>query len=156
MYTVSFWRSHLSFVAVALLQLARTVGNPINAYVSGKVTQASRMTTLSSWKSYLGIVADALLHQKPARTVGDPFRAYVPGEVTQVSRMTNVNPFNAYVSVKVTQVSRMSTLSSWKSHLGIVAIALLHQEPARTVGDLFRAYVPGEVVPDVEDNQSTL
>ena len=85
------------------------------------------MYTVSSWRSHLGFVAFALLHQELARTVRNPFNAYVSGEVTQVSRMT--------------------TLSSWKSHLGIVAVALLHQEPARTVEDPFRAYVPGEVTP---------
>ena len=39
----------------------------------------------------------------------------------------------------------MYTLSSWRSHLGIVAVDLLHQEPSRTVGDPFIAYVPGDV-----------
>ena len=39
----------------------------------------------------------------------------------------------------------MYTPSSWKSHLVIVAVDLLHQEPARTVGDPFNAYVLGEV-----------
>ena len=39
----------------------------------------------------------------------------------------------------------MYTLSSWRSHLGSVGVDLLHQEPARTVGDPFIAYVPGEV-----------
>ena len=39
----------------------------------------------------------------------------------------------------------MYTLSSWKSHLGIVAVDILHQESARTVGDTFVAYVNGEV-----------
>ena len=39
----------------------------------------------------------------------------------------------------------MHTLCSWRSYLGIVAVDLLHQEPARTVGDPFAAYVPGEV-----------
>ena len=39
----------------------------------------------------------------------------------------------------------MYTLSSWRSHLGIVAVNILHQEPARTVGDPFTAYVLGEV-----------
>ena len=32
-------------------------------------------------------------------------------------------------------------LSSWRSHLGIEAVDLLHQKPARTVGDPFTAYV---------------
>ena len=51
----------------------------------------------------------------------------------------------------------MYTLSSWKSHLGSVGVDLLHQEPSRTVGDPFTAYVPGEVdqisrMTDVHDN----
>ena len=50
------------------------------------------MYTLSSWRSHLGSVGDALWHQEPARTVGDPFTAYVHGEVTQVSRMTDLHP----------------------------------------------------------------
>ena len=40
----------------------------------------------------------------------------------------------------------MYTLSSWKSYLGSVGVDLLHQKSARTVGDLFTAYVPGEVI----------
>ena len=39
----------------------------------------------------------------------------------------------------------MFILSSWRSHLGSVGVDLLHQEPARTVGDPFTAYVCGEV-----------
>ena len=39
----------------------------------------------------------------------------------------------------------MYTLTYWKSHLGSVGVDLLHQEPDRTVGDPFSAYVPGEV-----------
>ena len=39
----------------------------------------------------------------------------------------------------------MYTLNSWRSHLGSVAVDLLHQEPARIVGDHFAAYVNGEV-----------
>ena len=39
----------------------------------------------------------------------------------------------------------MYTLSSWRSHLGIVAVDLLHQKTARTVKDIFTAFVPGEV-----------
>ena len=39
----------------------------------------------------------------------------------------------------------MYTLISWRSHLGSVEVDILHQEPARTVGDPFTAYVPGEV-----------
>ena len=39
----------------------------------------------------------------------------------------------------------MYTLSSWRSHLGVVAVDLLHQKPARTVGYQFEAYVSGEV-----------
>ena len=42
----------------------------------------------------------------------------------------------------------MYTLSFWKNHLGIVEVDLLHQEPARTVGDPFTVYVPGEVTED--------
>ena len=47
----------------------------------------------------------------------------------------------------------MYTLSSWKSHLSIVGVELLHQEPAITVGDQFIAYVNGEVtqVPRMTD-----
>ena len=50
------------------------------------------MSTLSSCRRDLGIVAVDFLHQKPATTVGDPFTAYVSGEVAQVSRITDVNP----------------------------------------------------------------
>ena len=39
----------------------------------------------------------------------------------------------------------MYTLRSWRSHLGSVALDLLQQEHARAVGDLFTAYVSGEV-----------
>ena len=39
----------------------------------------------------------------------------------------------------------MYTLIFWRSYLRIVAVDLLHQEPARTVEDLFIAYVSGEV-----------
>ena len=70
------------------------------------------------------------MHQDPARTVGDPYKAYVPGEVTQVSRITNVHPYFL------------------QSQLGIVAVNLLHHEPARTtrtVGEPFTAYDTGEV-----------
>ena len=41
----------------------------------------------------------------------------------------------------------MYTLSSWRSYLGITAVDLLHPEPprtAKTVGDPFTAYAPGE------------
>ena len=38
----------------------------------------------------------------------------------------------------------MFTLSSWRSHLGILVVDLLHQEPARTDWDPFTALVPGE------------
>ena len=70
------------------------MGDPFTAYVPGNVTQVSRMTNvpLSSWKSYLGSVGVALLHQEPARNVADPFTTYVPGELTQVLRMTGVHP----------------------------------------------------------------
>ena len=50
------------------------------------------MYTLSSWRSYLSIVAVDLLHQKPARTVRESFKADVPEEVTQISSMTEVHP----------------------------------------------------------------
>ena len=65
------------------------------------------MYSLSSWRSYLGIVTVDLLHQEPTRTVedpfdllhqeptrtvGDPFTVHVPGKVTRVSRITNVLP----------------------------------------------------------------
>ena len=39
----------------------------------------------------------------------------------------------------------MYILSPWRSHLGTVIIDLLYQEPARSVGDPFAVYVPGEV-----------
>ena len=39
----------------------------------------------------------------------------------------------------------MYILRYWRSHLGGVGVDLLHQEPARTVGDPFTAYVNGEV-----------
>ena len=39
----------------------------------------------------------------------------------------------------------MYTLSTWRSHLGIVAVGLLHQEPPRTVVNPFAVYVSGEV-----------
>ena len=39
----------------------------------------------------------------------------------------------------------MYTLSSWGSHLGSVRVDFLHQEAARTEGDPFTAFVPGEV-----------
>ena len=39
----------------------------------------------------------------------------------------------------------MYTVSSWRSHLGFVAVDLLHGEPARTVGNPSTAYVPDEV-----------
>ena len=50
------------------------------------------MYTLRSWRSHLGILTVALLHQEHARTVGGTFIAYVPGEVTQVSRISGQNP----------------------------------------------------------------
>ena len=40
----------------------------------------------------------------------------------------------------------MYTVSSWRRHLSIVAVDLLHQQSATTVGDPFTAYVPGEVI----------
>ena len=39
----------------------------------------------------------------------------------------------------------MYTLSSKRSRQGSVAVEQLHQEPARTVGDPFTAFVSGEV-----------
>ena len=39
----------------------------------------------------------------------------------------------------------MYTLSSLRSHLGSLEVDLLHQEPVRTVRDLFKSYVPGEI-----------
>ena len=39
----------------------------------------------------------------------------------------------------------MYTLSSWRSHSSVVAVELLHQKEASTVGSQFKAYVPGEV-----------
>ena len=39
----------------------------------------------------------------------------------------------------------MYTLSSWRSYLGSVVVDLLHQEPAKTLGDPFTAYFSGEV-----------
>ena len=38
----------------------------------------------------------------------------------------------------------MYTQSSWRSYLGIVAVDLLHHEPARTAEDPFTAYIPRE------------
>ena len=32
-----------------------------------------------------------------------------------------------------------------ENHLGVVAVSFPHQEPARTVGDLFTDYVPEEI-----------
>ena len=48
MYTLNSWRRHLSSMAVDLLdqKLARKQGAPHTAYVSGKVTQVSRMTNV--------------------------------------------------------------------------------------------------------------
>ena len=48
MYTLSSWRSHLGIMAVDHLhkEPARTVGNPLTAYVPGGVTQVSRMTNV--------------------------------------------------------------------------------------------------------------
>ena len=37
------------------------------------------------------------------------------------------------------------SLCFWRSHLGSVEFDFLHQEPARTVGDPFTAYVSGLV-----------
>ena len=48
----------------------------------------------------------------------------------------------------------MYTLSSWKSHLGIVAVDLWHQESTRTVWDLFSAYVPEELTQVLRMNNS--
>ena len=47
-YTLSSWRSHLSSVGVDLLhqEPARTVRYPFTAYVSGEVTQVSKMTDI--------------------------------------------------------------------------------------------------------------
>ena len=39
----------------------------------------------------------------------------------------------------------MYTPSSCRIHVGTVVVDLLHQEPARTVGDSFTATVPGGV-----------
>ena len=39
----------------------------------------------------------------------------------------------------------MYTLKSWKSRLCIVVVDLLHLEPAKTVEDPFKAYVPKKV-----------
>ena len=72
---------------------ARTVADPITAYVPGENTQVSRMTDVHPMiqEKYLGSLGVDFLHQEPPRTVGDPFTAYVPEEVSQVSRMTDVN-----------------------------------------------------------------
>ena len=45
MYTLSFWKSHLGFVAVDLLhqESAPIEEDPFTAYVSEAVTQVSRM-----------------------------------------------------------------------------------------------------------------
>ena len=50
------------------------------------------MYILSTWRSYLDIVAFDFPYQEPAGTVDDSFTAYASREVTQVSRMTNVHP----------------------------------------------------------------
>ena len=96
MYTLSSWRSHLGIVAVDLLhhEPARTVGDPLTAYISGKVTHVSRLTNvhpkfLEKSPGYRSFRPSA---KEPARTLGEPFTVYVPGEVTQISRMTNVHP----------------------------------------------------------------
>ena len=48
MYTLNCWESHLGIVAIDFLEQApaRIVVGPITAYVSGKVTQVSKMTDL--------------------------------------------------------------------------------------------------------------
>ena len=85
MYTLSSWRSHLGSVRVDLFhqEQDKTVGDPFTAYVSGDVTQVSRMTnkTPKSLEKLPGLLAVDLSHQEASRTVGDPFTAYVPGEV---------------------------------------------------------------------------
>ena len=58
----------------------------------------------------------------------------------------------------------MYNLRSWRSHLDSMGIHLLHEEPARTMGDSFTAFVPGEIIqvlrmtavhPTFEDNRRT-
>ena len=48
MYTLRSWKSRLVSVVVDLLHLepARTVEDPFGAYVSGEITQVSRITNV--------------------------------------------------------------------------------------------------------------
>ena len=131
------------------------------------------MYTLRFYRSNLGSAAAGLLHQEPARTVGELFTAYVPGKVTQVSRLTIVHPMilEKLPAYHGSQLSAPATgynhgksnynVIFWKTHPGIEddqctskflektreyrCIDLLHQEPARTMGEPFTAYVYGEV-----------
>ena len=85
MYTLSSWRSHLGSVGVDLFhqEQAKTVGDPFTAYISGKVTQVSRMTNVNtkSLEELPGLLAVDLSNQEPSRTVEAPITGYVPGEV---------------------------------------------------------------------------
>ena len=70
------------------------MGEPFTVYVSGEITQVSRMTIVHPkyLKKLPGLLSFDLSHQEPAGTVGEPFTAYVSGEVTQESRTTIVHP----------------------------------------------------------------
>ena len=95
-YMLSFWRSHLSIVAVDLLpqEPARTVGDPFTAYVPGEVTEVSRMTDVHPKFLEESFWYSSSRPSSPGTRLnrGVPFASYVPGEVTQVLRMTNVHP----------------------------------------------------------------
>ena len=114
-------------MAVVLLhqELARTVGDPFTAYVSGEVTQVSKMTNVhsKSLKNLPGLLVE-LSHQEPARTVGNPLEAYVSRDVTQVSSMTNVHPKSleklpGLLVVDISHQELIPSLCSWRRHLGI-------------------------------------
>ena len=100
---------------------ARTVADPITAYVPGENTQVSRMTDVHPMiqEKYLGSLGVDFLHQEPPRTVGDPFTAYVPGghPCIEDDRCTPLVPGT------VTKVAWESTfcirnpLEPWRTHL---------------------------------------
>ena len=79
MYTLSSWRSHLGSVGVDLVhqEQAKTVGDPFTSYVSGEVSQVSRMTNVhpKSLEKLPGLFAVDLSHQEPSRMVEEPFTA---------------------------------------------------------------------------------
>ena len=86
MYTLSSWRSRLGGKKVDIIheEPAKTVGDPIIAYVLIKVTQVSRINNVHPkiLDKTLGYCGFNFLHLELARTVEDTFTAYVPGEVT--------------------------------------------------------------------------